>query len=187
MNETERKTYQGWIEQAKIYEPDRPKIDRALHVAMKNRETYEIGAQLIKVPWTLLAALHEREAGGNLDKHPANGDSLRDKTHNVPSGLPRHVRPPFTYLNVLREEMAELVRPPDGVWTLLEMCHAAEHFNGLGYRGKGLPSPYVVGSTTIERHGKYIADHVWDKSFDDPQIGCLALWLAMEEAGIDVP
>jgi lysozyme family protein len=187
VNRAERELYQSWIDRAEIDPDEADKVAGALARAIRNRPRYEAVARALSVPWTLLAALHEREASGNMDKHPANGDSLRARTTSHPAGLPRHVAPPFTYENVASEELAELERPADGVWTLLEMCHAAEHFNGKAYFRKGHPTPYVVASTTLERLGKIRRDHGPIELVDDKQVGCLALWIAMRDAGIKVP
>lgn len=187
MNQEERSRYESWINNAQIDPDEADKVAAALARAIRNRPRVEAVARQLNVPWTLLAAFVEREASGRLDRHPANGDSLKRKTVSDPAGLPRHVQPPYTYENCAEEEYAEIVRPANGVWTLAEMCHAAEHFNGIGYVKMGVPSPYVVAATTCEEMGKFIADHKFSRSVEDEQVGCLALWIAMREAGIQVP
>ncbi len=47
----------------------------------------------------------------------------------------------------------------------------AEHYNGLGYRNKGLASPYVWSGTTTYKGGKYVADGQFSASAFDKQLG----------------
>jgi lysozyme family protein len=49
------------------------------------------------VPWELIAALHEREAGGSFKGHLHNGDPLTGRTYHVPAGRPAKGSPPFTW------------------------------------------------------------------------------------------
>jgi lysozyme family protein len=58
-------------------------------------------------------------------------------------------------------------------WSIERMGYEGERFNGLGYVGKGVNSAYLWAGSTLEQSGKYVADHVWNKSFDDPQIGVM--------------
>jgi len=187
MNQEELNRYTRWVEDARIRPECSERVAGAVNRALRNMPRLRPVADILRVPWTLLAALQELEASGRMDRHPANGDSLQRRTVNVPAGLPRRGEPPYTYESVAGEELAEIQRPPSGVWTLQEMCHAAEHFNGLGYRNKGKPSPYVVAATTLEEAGRYVADGVYDAKARSNQVGALALWIGLRESGEEVP
>jgi lysozyme family protein len=52
-----------------------------------------------------------------------------------------------------------------------------ETFNGFGYRAptRNIPSPYLVGGTSVQKRGKFTADSHYDPSVIDPQIGGLAI------------
>jgi hypothetical protein len=66
------------------------------------------------------------------------------------------------------------------------MAFESEGFNGWGYTGKGVNSPYVWAGSNHEQTGKYVADHVWDKNFDDPQIGTMTVLKRLSELRPDV-
>ncbi|MBC7790873.1 MAG: hypothetical protein H7Z74_13070 [Anaerolineae bacterium] len=187
MNETAAVRYRKYFDTAEIPAGESKKVAAALGRALHNRARYESVARLIGVPWVLLAALHEREATGNMSRHPANGDKLDRRTVHVPKGLPKRIDPPFTYENCAEEEYAELRKPKDGIWTEEWLAWSAEHFNGMGYAMANRPSPYLVASTTLEESGKYTSDGHFDESHLDGQVGCIALWIAMRAAGISVP
>jgi hypothetical protein len=54
-----------------------------------------------------------------------------------------------------------------------------EQYNGLGYAGRGLPSPYVWSGTDQYHTGKYIHDGVFDPNEVDQQLGCAGILMAM--------
>jgi lysozyme family protein len=45
----------------------------------------------------------------------------------------------------------------------------------LGYRLRGIPSPYSFGGTTVQKPGKFIRDHAFSSTTMDPQLGTLAI------------
>ena len=55
------------------------------------------------------------------------------------------------------------------------MADFAERYNGLGYRNKGLPSPYVWAGTDKYTSGKYVADGVFDPNYVDQQLGVMLM------------
>ena len=47
----------------------------------------------------------------------------------------------------------------------------AERYNGLGYRNKGVASPYVWAGSSNYSCGKYVADGQYDPNYVDRQLG----------------
>lgn len=184
MKPEDRKRYEHWIATATIDPDAADRVELAIERAKLHRARFEAAAALVRAPWLLLAALQELEASGRMDRHPANGDPLTHRTVHVPKGLPRHGTPPFTYEQVVEEELAELVRPADGVWSWPAMLYAAERFNGWSYAFKGIRSPYIVAGSTLAMRGKYIADHVFDAEAVSDQVGVLTFLLGATEAGL---
>ena len=147
---------------------------------LAHRAVYE--AVGLGVPWYVVGVIHYREASGSFSRHLHNGDPLSARTVHVPSGRPEHGNPPFTWLDSARDALSfdKLANLPS--WTLEETLDRLERYNGLGYRNKKLPSPYLWGATTVQQSGKYTSDgtFVWDQM--DKQVGCAAIikWLEAE-------
>ena len=55
----------------------------------------------------------------------------------------------------------------------------AERYNGLGYKNKGVPSPYVWAGTTNYKGGKYVRDGVYDPNHVDQQLGVAVMMKAI--------
>jgi lysozyme family protein len=140
---------------------------------LKAKSRYEYVANVVNVPWQLVAALHYREASLNFNTMLHNGDPLPGPTTHVPRG-----RGPFKSW----EEAAIDALKYDEVMNLsvLEEClKFAESFNGFGYRSKGIYSPYVWSGTNHYKSGKYVADHVYNSTKRDDQLGVAVILLKL--------
>ena len=136
------------------------------------------------VPWPFIALTHKRENGPDFDHsrfaaYLGNGQPLLRKTTIVPKN-----RGPFLGPNAFVNGAVDALRI-EGMssikdWRLEKILYWCEVFNGSGYSAKGLPSPYVWGGTTIQRPGKYVADHVFNAKAWDPQPGCAPMLKAIE-------
>ena len=138
---------------------------------------YQVIAQETRVPWFIIAVIHEREASQSWTASLAQGDPWDKVSVHVPKG-----RGPFPTFE--RAAMDALVNcapfaarwkdwSPGGAMTLLEQ------YNGIGYAAKGLPSPYVWSGTDQYEKGKFVADGVFDPSVVDKQLGCACIIKAM--------
>ena len=61
-------------------------------------------------------------------------------------------------------------------WGIARTLYRLEGFNGYGYHGKGVNSPYLYGGSTVygppeAKGGKYVADHVFNAGVVDTQLG----------------
>lgn len=132
------------------------------------------------IPILLMGPSFEREASSNFNLSPAQGDPWRRASINVPAH-----RGPFTSweaaaLDAYHLNGLDQVGRDNWTWEL--MCFYEEIFNGLGYRdAHRIPSPYVFGATNIQRPGKYVADHVYNPTEMDQQLGCIAMARRMVE------
>src|SRR5215813_11265203 len=66
-----------------------------------------------------------------------------------------------------------------------------EGFNGYGYHGKGVNSPYLYGGSTCygppeAKAGKYVRDHVFDPNHVDQQLGTLVILRKLMELDASV-
>jgi lysozyme family protein len=158
----------------KLKQVDASSIDRFAQKILKAEATYKEVEKVIGVPWFFIGALHMRESSCDFSGVLHNGDKIIGSgrlTYRVPKG-----RGPFyswkdSAIDALK--LKSLHKVDD--WSAERMAYEAERFNGLGYTGKGVNSPYVWAGTNHEQTGKYVADHVWDSDFDDPQIGVMAV------------
>lgn len=134
----------------------------------KNEQRYkEVEAQT-GMPAELVAALHWRESSGDFSTYLHNGEELGHVTTLVPRGIYFGTNEwTEAAVDSLTREGCSRVNTND-INSILDF---AERFNGLGYRYKGLPSPYIWAGTDRYECGKYVRDGVFDPSYVDQQLG----------------
>jgi len=162
-------------ETCKINPEDEKYITSDCKKLLANRSRYDKVSAVTKVPWYVIAVIHELESGADFNTHQHNGDPLSARTRQVPKGRPVAGNPPFTW-----EESAIDALGYDGAagvkdWNIVATLKFLEQYNGLGYRNKGIYSPYLWSCTNHYSKGKYIADGVWNAEAVSDQIGCAAL------------
>lgn len=154
-----------------------------------------LGSNMPDDAWVFIAAIHERESGGNFNTHIGQGDPLTDKhgnpvkTVHVPAG-----RGPFTgpqaFENAAVDALwycAPYAAKANKDWSISGMLTYLERYNGLKYAAVGRPSPYVWSDTTIYDPptgpgGKVQVDHgPIVNSVVDAQIGVAALLLKLDQ------
>ena len=157
---------------------------------LPHKDRYKAQEKLTGIPYFVSMCLYYREAlhPARFDAWAHNGDPMKDRqgrpirTVNVTAN-----RPPDP--NVSWEEGchdAYIVCDTLGLitqWSPARVAYAAESFNGWGYRSPriNIPSPYLWGGTSVQKKGKFVADHNFDATVMDEQIGVMAiLWAIME-------
>jgi lysozyme family protein len=153
---------------------------------IKGEAQYKAVEARTGVPWFFVGALHMRESGCDFKGVLHNGEKIigtQRKTKLVPAG-----RGPFkTWIDAAIDAIKLKYTLYLGrEWCPALMGYVSEGFNGWGYIGKGVNSPYVWAGSNHEQTGKYVADHVWDKNFDDPQIGTMTVLKRLSELRPDV-
>lgn len=144
----------------------------------KNKERYEKVSKVTGIPAELVAALHWREGSGNFDTYMHNGDPLRDKNGN---SIPTTHVPAGKLCKTWEESAIDALssKEKQGLTSDSKDLNAyyeyAERYNGLGYRNKGVASPYVWSGTDKYSQGKYVADGVYNPSVKDRQLGVAAM------------
>jgi len=164
----------------------RAKVTRTAEAAkaakriISDRERYEdVAARIGHTElWPLIGALHDREASGSFAGVLHNGERIIGtgrKTSLVPAG-----RGPFSSWEDAAEDALK-IKGWDKIadWPIERWLYESERFNGWGYVGKGINSPYVWSGTSEQQPGKYVADHVWDARAVDKQLGVAAVLKAI--------
>lgn len=140
------------------------------------------------IPWWFIGITHFMEAGAFKNPflyHLHCGDPLTARTVHVPAGRPKAnpgggPNPPSKANPYKWEESAidalKLMgydKPID--WSISACLERFEKFNGMGYRKKGVPSPYLWSYTQHYVSGKYVADSKYDPKAVSKQAGTAAL------------
>lgn len=142
---------------------------------LQGKPTYQECEARTGVPWWFVGLCHYRESDYDFDTYLGNGQSLRQRTTIVPKG-----RGPFTGPNAFVDGAVDAFRIEGFLgakdWGVARVLYRLEGFNGYGYHGKGVNSPYLYGGSTVygppeARGGKYIRDHVFDPDVVDRQLG----------------
>jgi lysozyme family protein len=155
---------------------DSSRFIRAVRRIRANQGQYDAVAEFCRIPWQIVAVLHTRESDGNFKRHLHNGDPLTARTVRVPKGYPLVGEPPFTWEESARDALALDNLSGRPAWTdIATTLDRIERYNGLGYRRKGLPSPYLWAGTNHEPHGKYTRDGFFDPTASDKQPGAAGL------------
>ena len=173
--QTSRKSYSEILPELKI--ADKYQVDVRLLVDKfnKTQERYHVVSHMTGVPVDVLFALHYRESSLDFTKCLHNGDKLPGPTHNVPKG-----RGPFKSWEEAAIDAIELEKHKfPKSWDIVGKLEFCEIYNGLGYKNRGVPSPYVLSWTNGYSCGKYVADGKYDSSFVDKQCGTAAIILGI--------
>lgn len=138
----------------------------------QNKSRYENISHKIKqktgveVPPELIAAIHYRESNCNFNTYLHNGEKLGQTTTKVPVGI---------YFDNFEDAAVDAICRV-GVDNIKSgnpksYLEFAERFNGLGYRNKGVASPYVWSGTDKYKGGMYVADHQYSPTAKDRRCG----------------
>lgn len=151
---------------------------------------------LLKVPAPVIGVIHYRETNLSFLKHLHNGDALTGKTYRVPAGRPPGPLPEGGY----RFEDSAVdaldyhadgwnITPGKARWDDMEfVLYFFETYNGMGYRNKGINSPYLWGATQHYQKGLFTEvknpttgkwDVKWNPDGVSLQIGSAPIYQAL--------
>lgn len=153
-----------------------------------NRARYEAVEKKTGVPWDVIGVIHYRESSNSFARILHNGEKIIGtgrKTTLVPKG-----RGPFSTweeaaIDALMNCSPYLGKNKD--WSLGNTLDLLERYNGLGYRNKGLPSPYLWAGTDQYVSGKYVSDGHFDPNYVDQQLGAATILIKLREEAKTVP
>ncbi len=151
------------------------------HVARKLLEAksrYRSVTARTRVPWAIIAVIHERESSQSWRANLAQGDPWDKPSIHVPRS-----RGPFgSWEDAAIDALVNC--PPftakNTNWSIGGSLTMLEEYNGLGYQLiHHMASPYLWAGTNQYIKGKYIADGHFDPDAGDHQLGCAGLLRAM--------
>jgi lysozyme family protein len=130
----------------------------------------QVGADL-DIPWVFIGITHGMECGFNFKAHLHNGDPLSARTVQVPKGRPASGNPPFTWSQSARDALIYKGYHQITDWSVPHMLHLFERYNGMGYRRRGVPTPYLWSYSNLYEKGKFVADGHFDPEAVSKQCG----------------
>ena len=152
---------------------------------IKNKELYEkVGI----APWYWIGCIHYREATLNFKTHLHNGDSLKKRTVNEPSGRP--LSEPTTLggyaWDISAKDALKLKKLDKWTdWSIEGALYQAERYNGFGYRlYRSNNSPYLWSGTNNWKSGKYLGDGKYSSTATKDQLGIAPLLFEMRSRNI---
>jgi lysozyme family protein len=170
-----------------VLRPDRAPEARAMaRKILATRPRYDAVSRATGVPWYVIGIMHAMECSMSFSKHLHNGDPLAKATVKKPAG-----RGPFptwedSAIDAIRYDNLDRIKD----WSVERIAFALEKFNGFGYVGRGIASPYLWSMTTAYDKGKFV--EVWnptkrryDSKFNpalvSAQVGGMAILKALVE------
>lgn len=136
------------------------------------------------ISWWFIAITHFMEAGAkwpnHFNFHLHCGDPLTHRTTHVPANRPAAAPAageghPYTWEESALDALAFMKYDKVTDWSLENCLILFEKFNGLGYKRKGVLSPYLWSYTTAYKSGKYVLDGKYDPNAVSKQPGCVAI------------
>ena len=179
-----KRGYGNLFNKARIDPEHRRELNGIVERILKYRFQYEQIAATVKCPWYFIACIHIRESSGSFNRHFHNGDPLTARTVRVPAGRPPSGNAPFTFVESAIDAL--LYKRIDRIesWEIERVLYELERYNGFGYFGRGVNSPYLWSFTNLYVNGKYVADGKFSATAVDQQPGCVAIILMLIEQGI---
>lgn len=143
----------------------------------RSQARYQAVANATKVPWRVIASLHNMECSLSFRQHLHNGDPLTARTHHVPAGRPATGAPPFAW-ETSAVDALQFDKLDRKDWSRVDTTlQNIEGYNGTGYQRyhPTVPTPYLWSWTTLYTRGKYIEDGKWSPTAVSDQCGVVPL------------
>lgn len=165
--------YASMFQAANINAANSGTVEHFCEMAVGAKGRYESAVAGTRIPWWFVAMIHGLESSFNFGRHLHNGDSLSARTTHVPANQPPASvgDPPFTWEVSAKDALRSKRFHERTDWSLSYVLYRWECYNGLGYRKKGLASPYLWSMSDRYAKGKYVADGRFDANAVSRQVG----------------
>lgn len=178
----EGNSFEELLSKAVLNPATKSSVLSACDKVLKNKARYQAVAAEAGCPWHVVAAIHLLESSLNFAGVLHNGEKIvgtGKKTKLVPAGRGPFATWEASAIDALLSKDSKKVNP----WNAENTLDFLERYNGLGYRRRGIPSPYLWSFTSVYTKGKYVADGKFDASAVSKQVGCCALFIGLVERG----
>jgi lysozyme family protein len=136
--------YQAWFDACEVRAGQQGAVDYYVKKLKQGQASYEqVGHDLNGIPWYFIGVIHGMECGFNFNGHLHNGDPLSARTVHVPAGRPETGAPPFTWRQSARDAMTMKGFQQVTDWSMPHILFFLERYNGMGYRMRRAPTPYL--------------------------------------------
>lgn len=140
---------------------------------------YQQVGEALNIPWAFIGITHGMECGFNFTAHLHNGDPLNACTVHVPQDRPATGGAPFTWRESACDAMIYKGYQQITDWSLPHMLYLFERYNGMGYRRRGVPTPYLWSCSNLYEKGKFVADGRFDPAAVSKQCGAALMLKAV--------
>ena len=145
------------------------------------------------IHWWFIGVVHFMEAGLFYPNHSRYhlhcGDTLTGRTTHIPKGRPK-ANPgngkfppsssnPYSWKESALDALSFMGYDKIKDWSIENCLNLFEKYNGLGYKKRGLPSPYLWSYTQYYVKGKYTLDGKYDPEAVSKQSGVAAILKVM--------
>ncbi len=180
-----KKEYEDLFKNCEIKSSKFDEVDDLCTNILNNKLRYENVVADLKIPWYVVAVIHNMESSQKFDRHLHNGDSLEYRTTHIPANRPANGTPPFTWEQSAKDALKYRKLHKIDNWDLTRTLYEIEGYNGWGYRlyHPHVLSPYLWSYSNNYISGKYIADGTWSNSAKSRQCGAAILLRRLEELG----
>lgn len=171
--------YAAWYAACQPRPERRGEIAYYLKRLNQGRALYEQVGRQLNIPWMFIGVTHGMECGFNFKAHLHNGDPLSARTTQVPKGRPAAGAPPFTWSQSATDALIFKGYHQVTDWSVPHMLHLFERYNGLGYRRRGVPTPYLWSYSNLYEKGKFVQDGRFDPNAVSKQCGAALMLKAV--------
>jgi lysozyme family protein len=183
-------SYQSLYDSQQLQKGWGNELDATVRAILKNEQRYRnvseqsrAATTMPRVPWEVIATIHFMECSGRFDQHLHNGDPLTRPTVQEPKGRP------LNWLKLRDDQRTWELSALDALaydnfilwtdWSIPGALYKLEGYNGWGYRGHGINTPYLWSGTQHYTKGKYVADNEWDPNAVSKQLGAAPILKAL--------
>jgi lysozyme family protein len=135
------------------------------------KDHYASAVRGTPIPWQWAGIVHLMECALDFTKHLHNGDPLSARTVHAPAGRPYFGNPPFTWEQSAKDALLFRGLHNEHRWDVPAMLFEFEKYNGMGYRARGVHSPYLWAGCSHYTAGKFTADGLFNSHAVSKQIG----------------
>jgi lysozyme family protein len=178
---TLRQEYENLFKTCQVKPARAAEVESTVDRLLLGRSRYESVGSATGVPWHFIGVIHSLECSSSFKQHLHNGDPLTARTVNVPKGRPRTGQPPFVWEDSARDSLEYEGFTGQRDWSLPTTLYRFEAYNGWGYRGRGVNTPYLWSFSQHYTKGKFVSDGTWSATTVSQQCGAAVLLRRMAE------